>query len=710
MKFISFYTENYTQDAQLLKKSLENYGIDSSGIEYRESVGSWETNTQMKAEFILEKLKENDSVVWTDADSYLVQNPSFFDTITTDVGVFFLPAELANGFVPEEHSILKNVDKYLQSGTMYFKNNDKVIKLLETWIEINKRDSRQWDQWTLQVALENSDVTITQLPPEYISVWFVDKVYPNRQPVILHTEGRQRNEETIRNTIKTYKDLKGRVWKQPGIPKWIFRFGNESVENLHPKVIEIYEKQLKENPEYELFYFDTKDKLQFAQDFGDPRVEATYNKLVPPAFKCDFLKFVLLYTYGGVYMDYSMEPLIPLKDLFKGYKRILARDSPAPDGMCIGFITSEKGDELMREAMEKCIYNTNHNLYGVHILDITGPLMFSRVYKKLNQVNQIPIGIVSSDLYFYDMADALNIYDNGVPVIRLRMENHHKVLYNHQYDEDSPDNLHYHILYPKGKVFSRKINTYKDLKGKVWQEDGIPKWIFKTGPFEVNDLPEVYKHIFLDMLDKNPSYELFYFSDADCEQFIKDNYDEKYIKAYDTLIPTAYKADLWRTLLLYKYGGCYGDFSQAMLVSFDTIIEGMDRVLVLDTPASTNSLYNAFMCTKSGDDVLQRTIDYIMDNIDRRYYGIDTLDVTGPRVLGRAYCQVVYKNSRFSIPVAKRNKTNILNNPHESNMFIVDSNGTPMILKKLNNHWNIVYNDRGVKHYGELWHAGKVFK
>lgn len=943
MKFISFYTEDYTQDAEFLKKSLENYGIDSSNVEYRERVGLWEANTQMKAEFILEKLRENDAVVWTDADSRILQNPSFFDTITTDVGLFFLPIELSDGFVPPEYSILKNPDSYLQSGTMYFKNNERVIKLLEDWIELNKRDSQQWDQWTLQVILQNSDVTITQLPPEYVWTWFVAKFYPNREPVIKHTQASERSknkkttfittfshkgyethgkhwiESFIKNTynvyavifvdfdlkisdkrinvlnfnecipthkdwinsyislnknkqqekdgikfsykafvmmyalkhlseyvvwldsdcvfkdntyynfaektldnkfiavqvdkadvvneiwksenhvesgivvfdtehqdkhkflgefeklyepynvaqmelpydgfiimrsckeldfvdlfpsdytiksispydtfihpevkqrfthyigadvrrIKTYIDLKGRVWKQPGIPKWIFRFGNESVENLHPKVIEIYEKQLKENPEYELFYFDTKDKLQFAQDFGDPRVEATYNKLVPPAFKCDFLKFVLLYTYGGVYMDYSMEPLIPLKDLFKGYKRILARDSPAPDGMCIGFITSEKGDELMREAMEKCIYNTNHNLYGVHILDITGPLMFSRVYKKLNQVNQIPIGIVSSDLYFYDMADALNIYDNGVPVIRLRMENHHKVLYNHQYDEDSPDNLHYHILYPKGKVFSRKINTYKDLKGKVWQEDGIPKWIFKTGPFEVNDLPEVYKHIFLDMLDKNPSYELFYFSDADCEQFIKDNYDEKYIKAYDTLIPTAYKADLWRTLLLYKYGGCYGDFSQAMLVSFDTIIEGMDRVLVLDTPASTNSLYNAFMCTKSGDDVLQRTIDYIMDNIDRRYYGIDTLDVTGPRVLGRAYCQVVYKNSRFSIPVAKRNKTNILNNPHESNMFIVDSNGTPMILKKLNNHWNIVYNDRGVKHYGELWHAGKVFK
>jgi mannosyltransferase OCH1-like enzyme len=509
--------------------------------------------------------------------------------------------------------------------------------------------------------------------------------------------------------IKTYKNLKGRTWDQPGIPKWIFRFGNESVENLHPRVIEIYNKQLEDNPEYELFYFDTKDKLQFAQDINDPRVEATYNKLVPPAFKSDFLKFVLLYTYGGVYMDFSMEPLIPLKDIFKGYKRVLARDTPAPDGMCIGFITSEKGDELMRESMEKCIYNTTYNLYGTHILDITGPIMFSRVYKKLNHIGEIPMGKVSDDLYFYDMADALNIYDNGVPVIRLRMENHHKLLYNHEYDEDSPNNLHYHILYPKGKVFSRKISTYKDLKEKVWQEGGIPKWIFKTGPFELDELPELYKHIFLDMLDKNPSYELFYFSDADCEEFIKDNYDEEHLNAYNLLIPTAYKADFWRTLVLYKYGGCYGDFSQSMLVSFDSITEGMDRVLVLDTPASTSALYNAFMCTKAGDDVLRRTIHFIKNNIDKRHYGHDTLDITGPRVLGRAYCEIVYRNSRSSIPVGKHGTTNILNNPHESKVFIVNSEGTPMILKKLSNHWDIVYNNRGVKHYGELWHERNVF-
>lgn len=254
------------------------------------------------------------------------------------------------------------------------------------------------------------------------------------------------------------------------------------------------------------------------------------------------------------------------------------------------------------------------------------------------------------------------------------------------------------------------IRTYQDFKGKVWRGEGIPKWIFKTGPMTADALPEVMKHIYIDMAQKNPGYQLFYFSDEDCMMYIYDHYGEEYFRAYDNLIPTAYKADFWRYLILFKHGGCYGDFSQVMLASFDSIIEGMDRVFVVDTPESSDALYNAFMCVKPGDDVVRRAIDKTKDNIDRKHYGYNTLDVTGPRVLGRAYCEVVYKNSKSFITIGVSGKTKILNNIEMHGNFIVDNDRNPLILKKLNNHFNIVYHDRGVKHYGQLWHEKKVFK
>jgi len=194
MKFISFYTGHYEWDAEQLKKSMNKLGISNYDVEYRDRVGSWEANTQMKAQFILEKLKENDAVVWTDADSRIRQVPSFFDTIKTDIGLYFLPKKLAGEFTLPEHSILQNVESYLQSGTMYFKNNDRVIKLLERWIELNKQDSRQWDQWTLQYAILESDVIVTHLPESYVWVAGTNSGYP----IIEHTQASRRFRDKIR--------------------------------------------------------------------------------------------------------------------------------------------------------------------------------------------------------------------------------------------------------------------------------------------------------------------------------------------------------------------------------------------------------------------------------------------------------------------------------------------------------------------------------
>lgn len=195
MKFISFYTGHYQWDAEQLKKSLNKTGITDYSIEHLDCNGNWETNTQMKAPFILEKLKQNDAVVWTDADSRVLSYPSFFDTITTDLGVFFIKSS----WTPPEYSILKGVDSYLQSGTMYFKNTPKVISMLERWIELNAQNPKQWDQWTLQVAIQESDVTITELPPEYIFIEGDNSpVYQNIKPVVLHTQASRRFKSKLR--------------------------------------------------------------------------------------------------------------------------------------------------------------------------------------------------------------------------------------------------------------------------------------------------------------------------------------------------------------------------------------------------------------------------------------------------------------------------------------------------------------------------------
>ena len=44
-----------------------------------------------------------------------------------------------------------------------------------------------------------------------------------------------------------------------------------------------------------------------------------------------------------------------------------------------------------------------------------------------------------------------------------------------------------------------------------------------------------------------------------CDDFMKNNFDDKIYKAYSLLPMGVMKADLWRYCIIYKYGGIYSD-------------------------------------------------------------------------------------------------------------------------------------------------------
>lgn len=260
------------------------------------------------------------------------------------------------------------------------------------------------------------------------------------------------NKRRFNNPIKTYEDFKGRVWKEEGIPKWIFRTGNEPLENLYPEIIQIYARQLRNNPGYELFYFSAKDRLEFIKDLNNSDITNAYNKLIPIAFKADLFKFAIAYTHGGICMDFSMESLISLDDIIQGYNQIFARDKDAPNGLCVGFFGSVKETELLHKSIEKCVHNATHNIYGVHPLDVTGPLMYGSVYKNLNNVDNIPLGKISENEYIYDMANQTYIYDGDRPIIKIRTHNHYFLLY-----DDKKEDLYYGNLWHKGQIYTQEL-------------------------------------------------------------------------------------------------------------------------------------------------------------------------------------------------------------------------------------------------------------
>lgn len=72
----------------------------------------------------------------------------------------------------------------------------------------------------------------------------------------------------------------------------------------------------------------------------------------------------------------------------------------------------------------------------------------------------------------------------------------------------------------------------------------IPKKIFQT--FETSELPMGMAKACLSWKHKNPDYEYTFFDKYDRLEFIKEHFSKDVLDAYLTLIPGAFKADLWR--------------------------------------------------------------------------------------------------------------------------------------------------------------------
>jgi len=169
MKFISYYTYKYKNEASKLRQSLETLGLNYhvAGIEDQ---GSWDANTHYKPIFIKQQIQNQSAVVWLDADCMVLQEPKLFFQIDCDVAFHRFKG------------------KELLSGTVFFKNTVKTVELLDRWIEINKENPEIFDQKNLDTAIKSiSDISIIELPPEYCFIFDLSKdYYPMVNPIIEH--------------------------------------------------------------------------------------------------------------------------------------------------------------------------------------------------------------------------------------------------------------------------------------------------------------------------------------------------------------------------------------------------------------------------------------------------------------------------------------------------------------------------------------------
>jgi mannosyltransferase OCH1-like enzyme len=144
-------------------------------------------------------------------------------------------------------------------------------------------------------------------------------------------------------------------------------------------------------------------------------------------------------------------------------------------------------------------------------------------------------------------------------------------------------------------------------------------------------------------IELNPTFNMLWYSNKNCDYFMLKNYSGPINDAYKILKPGAYKADLWRLCILYKYGGIYIDAYATPFVSLKKMLPKYSFVSILDASIYGKGIHNGFIMAKRHHPFLKQCIEDIVENVNNKFYGKSSLDITGPIALSKAINKVLKK-------------------------------------------------------------------
>ena len=194
-------------------------------------------------------------------------------------------------------------------------------------------------------------------------------------------------------------------------------------------------------------------------------------------------------------------------------------------------------------------------------------------------------------------------------------------------------------------LLSKYPLLFKEIKinDKLINDNIIPKYVFQT--WKSKYLTTDMKQNILKLREKHNGFEFYLYDDEMCRTFIKNNYNKDVLHAFDSLIPGAFKADLWRYCILYKYGGIYMDIKLNILNDFRLRELLKEEHFPIDIPHGQPGVWQGLLVCKPKNKILKMCIDSICMHVIHKFYGKTCLSVTGPHLM----YNILYKQNELEL-------------------------------------------------------------
>ena len=519
-----------------------------------------------------------------------------------------------------------------------------------------------------------------------------------------------------------------------------------SIKKLPPKMQENVNIMIKVNPEFNIQIFDCDERREFIKKNFSKDILTVYDTLIPGAYKADLWRLCILYINGGIYADIKLNCInnfkfIALTEREHFVLDIFGQSKEGEIGLWNGLIVVKPKNILLLICINKISKNVKNKNYGYNYLYPTGPGLLGQEYIKKLREND---STIESELNKLDLCLEKNkqIIFNNVPILNFYKEyrdeqnqfaitQHYAELYRlkqiYNEAEESHNNEAEESHNNEKYVAKRQQNYNMNIVEKVYGENGIYNKLktIKSTNFEIKDfynsvIPlNLYltwdtKELPIKMQDNvdririnNPEFNIQLFDDYDCREFIKKHFSKDILTAFDTLIPGAYKADLWRLCILYINGGIYIDIKLNCINNFKFIALTEKEHFILDRPGywkeGNIGLHNAILVSKSKNILFLRCINKISDNVKNKNYDFSELYPTGPGLLGEEYIKKLREND--STIESELNKLDLCLEENEqiifNNVFILKTN-----YKEYRTEQKLFAK---TQHYGEIYYLKQIY-
>jgi mannosyltransferase OCH1-like enzyme len=169
------------------------------------------------------------------------------------------------------------------------------------------------------------------------------------------------------------------------IPKNIFQSWYTTI--LNPEIQKYIDTMKSLNPEYNHKIYTDSEIDSFVNENFPGEISECYNKLNIIVAKVDFWRYLILFKYGGVYLDMDSSINKPLDELINEKDEAIITAEKNPEMFVQWALIFNKEHPILKKTIELIVKNIKYNKYPNDIHKMTGPSVFSNAINIIHNEN-----------------------------------------------------------------------------------------------------------------------------------------------------------------------------------------------------------------------------------------------------------------------------------------------------------------------------------